>query len=166
MSDRFDPPPPPSFGPPPASGPPPGPPTGPVPGGWQQPSPPPRRSRRRVWIIVAVVLVVLLGGCTALGITLVSRFADAVRGPVDVANSYLDAARAGERVDEQACQPGRVIPDVLVRSERQQLFNVEVVNRAATVEGTLTLEGGNRASIRFELERRGESWCVAEVEVR
>ncbi len=137
-----------------------------MPGGWQQPLPAPRRSRRRVWIIVAIVLVVLLGGCTALGITLVSRFADAVRGPVDVANNYLETARAGERVDELACQPGRVIPDVLVRSEGQQLFNVEVVNRSATVDGTLILEGGGRGSIRFELDRRGESWCVAQVDVR
>jgi len=119
-----------------------------------------------VWVILAIVLLVLLGGCAALGVTLVSRFADAVRGPVDVANSYLDAARTSERVDEWACQPGRAIPDRLEHSQRQQLRNVEVVNRAATVQGTLTLEDGSRASIRVELERLAESWCVTEVEVR
>lgn len=119
-----------------------------------------------MWIIVAVVLIVLLGGCSALGIAVVSRFADAVRGPVDVANSYLDAARAGQGVDEFACQPGRVIPDVLVRSEGQQLRNVEVVNRDATVHGTLRVEGGGQAPIRFELQRSGDSWCVAQVELR
>jgi hypothetical protein len=102
---------------------------------------------------------VLLGGCSAAVAVGVGMFASTVRGPVDAANRYLDEARSGG-TPATACPTAAPVDPHVASSTGQHLDEVEVSGGLADVNGTLTLEGGERVDVRVALERRGDGWCV------
>lgn len=86
--------------------------------------------------------------------------------PVDVANEFLDAMRAGEDAGAFTCM-GAVDPIPPIESSQgQRLTSVNISNnRVARVEGTLTTAEGDRRSIDLRLNRRDDDWCVADLSV-
>lgn len=152
MADTPVPPPPPSG---PGHGPPPAPP-------WAQP-PPPRSGGGRIVLMVVVGVVVVVAGCGALLYVGGSRLVGAARAPVDTANEFLDALRAGDDPGAHLCD-GRDRLEAtgdLAASEGQNLSSVHISNnRVATVSGTVTLAGQQRSPLTVELRRDGDGWCV------
>jgi len=125
-----------------------------------------RRTTRRVVLIVGVLLVLLLGGCAGLLAVVAPRVLDSVTAPVDVANGYLDAARAGAALAPFACRAGDRPPPEVPRSQGQYLSSVEIDGRSfAEVGGSLTLEDGFPARITVELRRGEGQWCVHDVAI-
>ena len=130
------------------------------------PIPPSRRTTRRVLLIAGLLLLLLVGGCAGLAAVVVPRVLDSVTAPIDVANDYLDAARAGGELAPFACRSGDRPHPELPGSQGQYLSTVEIDGRSfAEVGGSLTLEDGFPARITLELRRGADQWCVYEVEV-
>lgn len=125
-----------------------------------------RRNTRRVLLIAGLLLMLLIGGCAGLAAVVVPRVLDGVTAPIDVANDYLDAARAGSELAPFACRPGDHPHPELPGAQGQYLSSVEINNRSfAEVGGSLTLEDGFPARITLELRRGEGEWCVYDVEV-
>ena len=159
------PPAPPPTQPPAPATPPPAPPT-PPPAPPTPPAPPSRRTTRRVVLIAGLLLLLLVGGCAGLAAVVVPRVLDSVTAPIDVANDYLDAARAGGELAPFACHSGDRPHPELPDSQGQYLSTVEIDGRSfAEVGGSLALEDGFPARITLELRRGADQWCVYDVEV-
>lgn len=114
------------------------------------------------WVVGGVVLfIVVLGGVAVVG---AGWLVSSLREPVDVANTYLDDARAGVRPAAScpdAFAPG---PD-LAASTGQDLVEVDVRNnRVAEVGGELFLGDGTQARVTVDLENV-DGWCVTAVRV-
>lgn len=150
--------PPPPPPPPPASG---GPPFEPP--SWQRApyAHPPATSppqRRRVWPWVVLAIVLLVGGCSAAVVAGAGWFVSTIREPVDVANTYLDEVRAGDRPTTACADAAAPVPD-LARSTGQDLDEVEIVNRSADVRGIVTTPAGS-TEVLIVLSRDDGQWCV------
>lgn len=116
------------------------------------------RQRRRVWPWVVLAIVLLLGGCTAAVVAGAGWFVSTVREPVDVANTYLDEVRAGDRPTTACADAAAPVADV-ARSTGQDLREVAIVDRSADVRGTLTTPDGS-TDVLVVLSREGGGWCV------
>lgn len=112
------------------------------------------------------MLLLLLGGCGTLVTVGAMRAFQGFTAPIDVANDYLDAARAGTDLTPYACRPDEPPRPEVVTSREQNLNSVEIDGRSfAEVEGSLTLEERLPARVTVFLSRRGDEWCVSAVEV-
>ncbi len=115
-------------------------------------------------LIAGVLLVVLVGGCAGLAAVLVPRALDGVTAPFDVANGYLDAARAGTELAPFACRPDEAPHPEVPGSVRQNLTSVEIDGRSfGEVGGSLTLADGLPVRVLVELRRDEGEWCVHRV---
>lgn len=141
----------------------------PAPAGGQVPPPPPptqrspqpRGSRVVLWVVVGVVVVV--AGCSTLLYVGGSRLVGSARAPVDRANEFMDAVRAGGPAAGRHVCPGPFeLADGLPTSEGQHLSEVHIASSGtATVSGTVTLAGGRTSPLTVELRRIGDGWCVS-----
>jgi hypothetical protein len=107
---------------------------------------------------VVLAIVLLVGGCTAAVVAGAGWIVSTVRGPVDVANTYLDEVRAGG-TPTTACADAEAPVEDVARSTGQHLHEVDIVNRSADVRGTLTTPGGS-TEVLVVLSREGGDWCV------
>lgn len=123
----------------------------------------PRAGRGRVvlWVVLGVVVVV--AGCSTVLYIGGSRIVRTARAPVDTANEFLDAVRAGGPAAGRDVCPGPVeLADGIATSEGQHLSEVHVSSSGiATVSGTVTLAGGRTSPLTVELHRTDDGWCVA-----
>lgn len=164
-------PPPPPSGPPPGPPPPEQPPTGsPLPGpppGSSPPAGPPAGSsgkrRRRMWLAIALIALLLLGGCGVLAGFGGVRAFRALSAPVDVANTYLDAARSGGDLTASACRPDDRPRPAVANSRAQSLTSADISGGMAEVTGSITLEDDITTPVRVHLSQRNGEWCVREV---
>ena len=156
-------------GPPPPSGPPRGGPPPPVepslgsPAPVGQPTGASGKRRWRSWLIIGLVALLLLGGCGVLVTIGGLRAFRSVTAPIDVANAYLDAARAGADLTATACRPEQPPWEPVTSSRSQSLTNVEISGGLAQVSGSITLGDGVTTPVRIDLSRRDDGWCVREV---
>ena len=154
---------PPPSGPPPPVGPPlPGSPPSSTPPAGPAPSSAGRRSWR-FWLVLALLAVLLLGGCGVLVTVGGLRAFESLSAPIDVANIYLDAARTGGDLTDSACRPDDPPHPATASSLAQNLTSVDITNRLAEVNGSITLEDGITTTVRIHLAQRDGEWCVREV---